>query len=122
MHEPAQQHAVIAAALERQMLDIAFDQIEAGIFALSERHELGRDIDADGVIAFAAEHLGESAGAAAEIGDLGSARQSGQSLERVDQPRIRLRREHVIFVRVRMRVEELDLLLLVLQLLRRTLS
>ena len=34
---------------ERQVLDVAFDEFDAGIFAAAERDQLGADVEADAV-------------------------------------------------------------------------
>src|SRR3569623_1361542 len=97
------------------VVGITFAQIEARIASLPDGDQLWTDVDAGGVIATLAQQLGEDARAAAQIRNPGTGLQAAQSHERVDQLGVRLRREHVVFVRRCVRVEKRDFLALVLR-------
>ena len=86
----------------------------SAIFAPADLDQLGADVEADAVVAGARQQIGEHARTTAEIGDARAAGKAAQPHESVDQPRAGIRREHVVFVRGSMAVEERDLLLLVL--------
>ena len=102
MHHAAQQHAVEARVGKRQVLDVAFDEFDLGIFAPSDREQLGADVEPDAVVAGAREQRVK----APEPQPRSATRAPGSSPLRrtkaVDQARARLRREHVVVVRRRM--------------------
>ena len=54
------------------MLDVAFDELDAGIFGPAQRQELRAEVEADTIEALPMEQIGEHARAAAEIGDPGA--------------------------------------------------
>src|SRR5579884_635390 len=118
MHQPGEQHPVQAFARKRQIFRIAFDQLQPRIFAPPERHQFGTYVEPDALVAPAPQQFREHAGAAAEVGDMGAARQAGEPHESRDQLFVRLRRKHIVFVAFGMGVEEGDLLALVLRAVR----
>jgi hypothetical protein len=47
MHDPAQKHAVEAGIRKRQVLDIAFEKLDAGMLAATDRDQFGADVEPD---------------------------------------------------------------------------
>ena len=99
MHHAAQEHAVEAGIWKRQVLDIAFEELDVGMLAATNRDQFGADVEPDAIIAGAREQGGEGARPAAEIGHARAGLQPREPHERVDQTRARLRREYVVVVR-----------------------
>src|SRR5262245_36606413 len=117
MHQAAQQHAIEASAFERQVFGVAFDQLKAGIFAATELYQFGADIEPNTLKSLLPEQIRKHTRTTTEIGDPRAARQSAQPNESRDDPLVRLRREDVIGIVLRMRIEERDFFALVLRLI-----
>ena len=49
MHQAAQQDAVEAVIRKRQMFDVAFQKLDAGIFGATKRDELRAEVEPDGI-------------------------------------------------------------------------
>ena len=60
------------ASAERQVLDVAFEELDAGIFPPGELDELRADVEPGADASMLAQEGAEHAGAAAEIGHPGA--------------------------------------------------